>query len=125
MQVHDLGPIVSSLSDATIAAQRALNSARLSASAEIEFVKPVHYSLLLRAEVNFSENRESCVGYLRECVRYGKTVVMTCTAFFSYSPFSRSKSSRGDLLDEASKIGEERMEISSETAIRMRGASLL
>ncbi|KAI0298314.1 hypothetical protein BC826DRAFT_123055 [Russula brevipes] len=116
--VHDLGSMVSSLSDVAKAAYRALKTARLGASAEV-FLKPVHYSVMLRAECNLLENRGSCVDFLRECVRYGKTVVMTCVAFIPYSPFSRSRASQ-DLVDDAARLKTERTEDSSETTVLSR-----
>lgn len=124
-QAHDLVPIVSSLSNAGKNAQRTLGSVRLSSSAELESVKPKHYSLILRAEIKFSENRGLCVEFFRECVRYGKNVVMTCTAFVAYSSFSRSRNSQ-DLVDDAARLGTERTEVSAETAAQplARGASL-
>jgi len=101
--------------------QRILRSVRLCASAEVEFVKPVHYSLILQGEVKFSENRASCFEFLEGCVRYGKTVVMTCMAFVSYSPFSRTRTSQ-DLVDRATRLGTERIEVSAEAAVRIQGA---
>jgi len=118
--VHDLVPIVSSLSNSGRNAQCTLRSVRLSASAELESVKPKHYSLILKAEVKFCENRRLCVEFFRECVRYGKNVVMTCTAFAAYSSFSRSKNSQ-DLVDDAAALGTERTEVPDETAIQLRG----
>ncbi|KAI0298320.1 hypothetical protein BC826DRAFT_1184463 [Russula brevipes] len=117
-QVQDLGPVASSLSDAAKAAHRALKTARLGASAEV-FLKPVHYSIMLRAECNLLENRGSCVDFLRECIRYGKTVVMTCVAFVPYSPFSRSRASQ-DLVDDAARLKTERTEDSSEATVLSR-----
>ncbi|KAI0287092.1 hypothetical protein BC826DRAFT_1108726 [Russula brevipes] len=117
-QVQDLGPVASSLSDAAKAAHRALKTARLGASAEV-FLKPVHYSVMLRAECNLLENRGSCVDFLRECIRYGKTVVMTCVAFVPYSPFSRSRASQ-DLSDDAARLKTERTEDSSEATVLSR-----
>jgi hypothetical protein len=87
------------------------------------FVKPVYYSFMLRAEVKFTENRASCVEFLRGCVRYGKAAVMTCTAFVSYSPFSRTRASQ-DLVDRATRLGTERVEVRAETAVQTRGAFL-
>jgi hypothetical protein len=101
--------------------QRILRSVRLSASVEVEFVKPVHYSFILQGEVKFSENRASCVEFLKGCVRYGKTVVMTCMAFVPYSPFSRTRTSQ-DVVDRASRLGTERIEVSAEAAVQMQGA---
>ena len=121
-QAHDLVPIVSSLSNAGKNAQRTLRSVRLSSSAELESVKPKHYSLILRAELKFSENRGLCVEFFRECVRYGKNVVMTCTAFVAHSPFSRSRNSQ-DLIDDAARLRTERTEVSDETAVQPGGAS--
>jgi len=122
VQVHDLRPIVSSLSDVVKAAQRTLKSVRLCATVGVEFVKPVHYSFILQAEVKFSENRACCVEFLRTCVQYGKTVVMTCEAFTSYSSFSRSRDSQ-DLVDDAAKLGRERVEAPAEPVVQTRGAS--
>jgi len=118
VQVHDLGPVAFSLSDRAKAAHRALKSARLGPSAEA-FLKPVHYSAMLRAECNLSENRGSCVEFLRECVRYGKTVVMTCVAFVPYSPFSRSRASQ-DLVGDAARLKAERTEDSSGATVQSR-----
>jgi len=81
---------------------------------------PVHSSFIFGAEVNFSMNRASCVEFLRGCVRYGKTVVITCTAFESYSPFSRLGNSQ-DLVDRATRLGTERTEVSAEMAVETRG----
>ncbi|KAH9952384.1 hypothetical protein BC827DRAFT_404370 [Russula dissimulans] len=120
---HGLGPIASSLSNAGKNTQRALRSVRLSPSAVLESVKPKHYSHILKAEVKFSENRVLSLEFLRECVRYGKTVVMACTAFVAHSPFSRSRNSQ-DLVDGAASLGTERSEVSAETAVPLRGASL-
>jgi hypothetical protein len=108
---------MTSLSDVTKAAQRALRNVRLCASVGVEYVKPVHYSFILQAEGKFSENRTSCVELLRRCVRYAKTVVMTCTAFTSYSSFSRTRTSQ-DLADDAAKLGTERTEVSAETTVQ-------
>jgi hypothetical protein len=123
VQVHDIRPIVSSLSDATKATQRALRSVRLCASVGVEFVKPIHYSFILQAEVKFSENRASCAEFLRGCIRYGTAVVMACTAFASYSPFSRTRNSQ-DLVDRATRLATERAELSAQPSIQMRGAFL-
>jgi len=124
-QVHrdGLGPIASSLSNAGKTAKRTLRSVRLSPSAALESVKPAHYSFILKAEVKFSENRASCVEFFRECVRYGKNVVMTCTVFVAHSSFSRSRSSQ-DLVDDAASLGTERTEVLAETAVQPQGASL-
>ncbi|KAI0287091.1 hypothetical protein BC826DRAFT_75714 [Russula brevipes] len=74
---------------------------------------------MLRAECSLLENRGSCVDFLRECVRYGKTVVMTCVAFVPYSPFSRSRASQ-DLVDDAARLKAERTEDSSEATALWR-----
>jgi hypothetical protein len=123
LEVHDLCPIVSSLSDVAKAAQRAVRSFRLCASVGVEFVKPIHYSFILQAEAKLSENRASCAEFLRGCMRYGTAVVMTCTAFASYSPFSRTRNSQ-DLVDRATRLATERVEVSAQPAIQMRGALL-
>jgi len=117
---HDLIHIVSSLSSSGRSAQRTLRSVRLSTSEELESVKPKHYSLILKSEIKFSENRRLCVEFFRECVRYGKNVVMICTAFVAYSPFSRSRNSQ-DIVDDATGLGAERIEVSDETAVQPRG----
>ncbi|KAI0298318.1 hypothetical protein BC826DRAFT_1174220 [Russula brevipes] len=116
--VHDLGSMASSLSGVAKAAYRALKSARLGPSAEV-FLRPVHYSVMLRAECNLLENRGSFVDFLRECIRYGKTVVMTCVAFVPYSPFSRSRASQ-DLVGGAARFKTERTKVSSETTVLSR-----
>jgi len=118
--VHDLGTVVSSLLEFAKAAQRALMAARLCTSAQLECVKPVHHSFLLTAEVKFSENRTSCLEYLRGCLRYGKSVVMTCAAFAPYSSFPLLRSSQ-DLVDHATGLGKKSTEIPAEPAIRTRG----
>ena len=114
---------MSSLLEFAKSAQCALMGARLCTSAELECVKPVHHSSLLKAEVKFLENRTSCLEYLRRCLRYGKSVVMTCTAFAPYSSFLLSRSSQ-DLVDRATRLGTKGTEISAKTAIRMQGAFL-
>ena len=97
--------------------------ARLCTSAELECVKPVHRLFLLKAEVKFSENRTSCLEYLRGCLRYGESVVMTCAAFAPYSSFPLSRGSQ-NLVDRATRLGTKRTEISVETVARTRGAFL-
>jgi len=114
---------VSSLSDVTKATQRALRSVRLCASVGVEFVKPIHYSFILQAEVKFSENRASCAEFIRGCIRYGTAVVMACTAFASYSPFSRTRNSQ-DLVDHATRLATDTIEVSAHPPIQMRGAFL-
>jgi len=111
------------LSDAAKAVQRTLESAWLSPSVGLECVKPASRSLILQARVNFSENRQSFLEFLQDSVQYGKTVMMTCTAFMSYSPFSWSRTSQ-DLVDAATKLGAERIEVFSEAAVQPGGASL-
>jgi hypothetical protein len=46
---------------------------------------------------------------------------MTCMAFTSYFPFSRIRTSQ-DLVDRATRLGTERIEVSAEAAVRMQGA---
>jgi hypothetical protein len=48
---------------------------------------------------------------------------MTCTAFVSYSPFSRTRASQ-DLVVRATRLGAERVEVCAETAVQTRGALL-
>jgi hypothetical protein len=101
--------------------RRILGSVRLCASSGVESVKPAHHSLLLQGELKFSENRASCVEFFKDCVQYGKTVVMACEAFVPYSPFSQIRSSQ-DLLGHAIRIGTERIEVPVEAAVPIRGA---
>ena len=114
---------MSSLSGVSVVVQHILRSVRLCASTEVEFVKPVHYSFILQGEVKFSENRASCLEFLKGCVRYGKNVVMACMAFASYSPFSRTRTSQ-DLVDHAARLGTERVEGPAQTAIQIQGVAL-
>jgi len=107
---HGLCSVVPFLSDATLAAKRALRRMWLSASAALNLVKGTHRSLMLGAEVKFTENCKSCVEFFQECVRYGETVMMACTSFTSYSPFLRSRTSQ-DLVDRATRLGTERNEV--------------
>jgi hypothetical protein len=123
VQVHGPSPIVSSLSCAFSVAKRALRSVRLSPSAALEFVKPVHHSLMLKAESKLEENCGSCLEFLRECVRYGEKVVMICISFTSYSSFWRTRASQ-DLGDQAARLRDERVEVVAYTPIRTRGAFL-
>jgi hypothetical protein len=123
VQVHDLRPIVSSLSDVVKAMHHGLGSIRFCATVGLEFVKSIHYSSILQAQVEFSENRMSCAEFLRGCIRYGTAVVMACTAFASYSPFSRTRNSQ-DLIDRATSLATDRIEVSAQPAIQMRGAFL-
>ncbi|KAI0247737.1 hypothetical protein BJV78DRAFT_1285319 [Lactifluus subvellereus] len=117
VQEHDLCSVVSFLSDAAFAAKHALRSARISASAVLDFTKGDHRFLMLRAEVKFTENRKFCVEFFQECIRYGKTVVMAFTSFTSYSPFSQSRTSQV-LVDRAARLGTEKTEVVAYTAIQ-------
>jgi hypothetical protein len=110
VQAHGTSPVVSSLSWAFSAAKHALRSARLSSSAAPELVKPVHYSLMLKAESRLEENCGSCLEFLRECVRYGEKVAMICTSFTSYTSFWRTKASQ-DLGDQAASLRNEWIEV--------------
>jgi hypothetical protein len=97
------------MTDMAKAAQHTLERTWLSPSLWREYVKPEFRSLILRARVNLSENRQSFLGFLRELVQYGQTVVMNCRAFLPYSSFSRSRTSR-DLLNDAASLGTEGIE---------------
>jgi len=94
----------------------------LSPSTELDFVKPKCYSLILEAEIKFSENHALCLEFLRERVRYGKGVVMACTAFVTYSSCSQSRNSQ-DLVDDAARLETERKVVLDEMAVQPRGAS--
>jgi hypothetical protein len=120
VQAHGPSPVVSSLSWAFSAAKHVLRRARLSSSAAPELVKPVHYSLMLKAESRLEENCDSCLEFLRECVRYGEKVAMICTSFTSYTSFWRTKASQ-DLGDQAVSLRNDRIEVSVYTPILTGG----
>jgi hypothetical protein len=124
VQVHGPSSIVSSLSYAFSAAKRALKSVRLSPSAIVEFVRPVHHSLMFHAESMLERNRGSFLKFLREyVVPYREKVAMICTSFTSYSSFRRTRASQ-DLKDMATRIRNERAQVVVYTPIRTRGAFL-
>ncbi|KAH9954601.1 hypothetical protein BC827DRAFT_1386756 [Russula dissimulans] len=115
-------PVVSSLSTTGTGdnTQHILRSVRLSLWTELGSVEPKQYPFILKAEIKFSENRRLCDNFLRECVRYGEHVVMTCIPFVTYPSSSWSKNSR-DLVDDLARLGTERTEVSTETAVQPRG----
>jgi hypothetical protein len=120
VQLHSFGSVVASWSDAAFAAKRTLRS--IWHSAALKYVEP-YLNVLHKAEDKLRENCNSCLDFLRECLRYGPTEVLACASFISYPYFSRSRASQ-DIKDQAASLREERVDIVAYTPIQTRGSFL-